>query len=200
MVEGVVSMRSTRRRFDPGVGLLAARWVAIIAALLSLMLGTAAFAEDAPDPRTRNEAARVAQQIEREVGQAQLTRERRTFATCTPQPSAHERYRDTQGVTRRYDVDWRGNDGRVFQKIVHYYDRLGRLRLVVADVGAISGAREQVRIVFALDGSRLSETRRHVAGTGAAAPTPWPDDLVARNPERVFTAETPRCGLPGLPN
>jgi len=172
----------------------------MIAALLALLLGTAAFAEDAPDPRTRNEAARVAQQIEREVGQAQLTRERRTFATCLPQPSVHERFRDAQGVTRRYDVDWHGNDARVFQRLGHYYDRLGRLRLLIADVGAISGTREQVRIVFALDGSRLSDTRRRVAGTGTAAPSPWPDDLVVRNPEHVFAAETPRCGLAGLPN
>jgi hypothetical protein len=175
-----------------------------LALLLAFLLGTAAFAalaparaEDAPDPRTRYEAARVAQQVEREVGQAQLTRERHSFATCQPNPAIHDRFHDSDGVTRRYDIEWHGSDGRVFDRLQHYYDRLGRLRLLVADVGAISGAREQVRIVFALDGSRLSETRRHVAGTGAAGPTPWPDSLVVRNPEHVF-AQQDGCGLAGL--
>src|SRR5262249_49240598 len=128
-------MESTRRSFTRGG--------AVIAAFLVVLLGTAAFAEDAPDPRTRYEAARVAQQVERGVGEAQLPRERRTFAACTPHPSVHERFRDAEGTTRRYDVDWRGSDARVFQKITHYYDRLGRLRLVVADVGAANGVREQ---------------------------------------------------------
>jgi hypothetical protein len=169
----------------------------MIAAVLAAQLGTAAFAEDAPDPRTRNEAARVAQQIEREVGQAQLTRERRTFPTCLPQPSVHERFRDGENVTRRYDVDWRGGDARVFQRLVYYYDRLGRLRLMVAEIGAANGTREQVRIVFALDGSRLAETRRRLAGNGSAAPTPWPDTLVVRSPEHAFAEQT-GCGVPGL--
>jgi hypothetical protein len=175
---------------------------AISALLLAVLLGAPAFApafaEDAPDPRTRYEAARVAQQVEREVGQAQLTRERRSFTTCQPQPAVHDRFRDADNITRRYEVEWHGGDARVFDRLAYYYDRLGRLRLMNADIGASNGAREQVRIVFALDGSRLTETRRRVAGSGAAGPTPWPDDLVVRNPEHVFAAETPPCGLAGL--
>jgi hypothetical protein len=169
-----------------------------IVALLLALLGTPASAEDAPDPRTRYEAARLAQQVEREVGQAQLTRERRSFADCQPHPAVHDRFHDADGVTRRYDVEWHGSDARVFDRLQYFYDRLGRLRVMNADVGAANGAHEQVRIVFALDGSRLSETRRRVSGTTAAGPTPWPDELVVRNPEHVFAAQTPSCGLAGL--
>jgi hypothetical protein len=165
----------------------------MIAALLALVIGTSAFAEDAADPRTRNEAIRTAQQIEREVGQAQLTREHRSFGECPPNGSTHERFRDASGVTRRYVVDWGSSDSRI--KFTHYYDRLGRLRLIVVDAAAVNGTRENDRIVFALDGSRLSEIRRRVAGPGYAWQNPWPDNLVVRNPDNVFAAQT-RCGLP----
>ncbi len=165
---------------------------ACLLVMLALLVAAPALAEQAADPRTVREAERTAQQIEREVAQARLTRERRAFADCPPLGIVHERFRDASGITRRYVVDGGSDDSRV--KFTHYYDRLGRLRLIVVEAGAVNGTQIRDRIVFALDGSRLSETRRRVAGPGYAWQTPWSDTLVVRNPDQVFAAQT-RCGV-----
>jgi hypothetical protein len=170
--------------------LIAPAW---LLALLAFLCAAPALAEQALDPRTVREAERTAQQIERELAQAPLTRERRAFAHCPPLGLVHERWRDASGITRRYVVDGGSDDSRV--KFTHYYDRLGRLRLIVVEAGAVNGTQIRDRIVFALDGSRLSETRRRLAGPGYAWQTPWPDTFVVRNPDRAFAAQTP-CGLP----
>jgi hypothetical protein len=170
------------------------RAAAMAAAAALLLAAAGARAEDAPDPRTRNEALRTAQQVEREVGQAQLVRERRSFPACPPNGSTHERWRDADGITRRYAVEGGSGDSHV--KLTHLYDRLGRLRLVIIEAAAVNGTRESVRLVYALDGSRLAETRRRVAGPGYAWPSPWPENAIVRNPDQAFASES-RCGGPG---
>lgn len=150
----------------------------------------------AQDTRAIAQADRTARIVEREVNEALARRaleaEAREFADCPPLGSRHERFRDRAGVTRLYRTEQGSDDSHVATR--QYYDREGRLRLVLIEAGAVNGTDLRDRIVFDEAGRRVRETRRRIAGPGYTFPARWPDDWMVPAPDRSFASADP-CGI-----
>lgn len=165
-------------------------------ALLAAAMLSAAAPAAAQDARALAQADRAAQTVEREVNEAlarrMLSAEAREFANCPPLGSRHERFRDRSGVTRLYRTEQGSDDSSVATR--QYYDREGRLRLVLIEAGAVNGTQLRDRIVFDAAGQRMRETRRRIAGPGYTFSTRWPDSWLVPAPDRSFLSSDP-CGI-----
>lgn len=129
--------------------------------------------------------------VQKRLAAGELIETVREFGNCNPLPIAHTRHVDARGVIRHYLVDAGSEDSAY--RIHHYYDAEGRLRFVFIDAGAVNGTLIEYRIYLDAAGRRLWEDRRLLEGPGYTFPSPWPEDMLVRRPDRAFASEQ-RCG------
>lgn len=98
--------------------------------------------------------------------------------------------RDTSGKARKLTLDAGSEDSAV--TVDAYYDTQTKLRFIFVKAAAVNDTVYEYRLYFSPDGKKLWEDQKLVSGPGYTFPTPWPEDLIPRDPEARF-ASSMKC-------
>jgi hypothetical protein len=171
--------------------------VACLAAAFALV------AAKAEDPVTKKnwkthpkivEVRRLYEELQAQRAKQGVLKAQSTTFGCPGEPYGggdRKVYRDAQGRVRILE-DATGSEDSAMQ-LYHYYDTDGRLRFVLAKVGAVNGSQGEYRLYFDGAGAqRLYEDFRLTKGAGYTWEHPLPDAALVRDPKAALAAK-PSC-------